>query len=726
MQEGEPRYEVVAGAGGDAPIDEDTIRSLKSEIDRITTRCAEFQTFRYNNDVVRFNIWPGRSFDGRNWTETADMFEGQSDQPVWLADSVINERVQQGVIALMRAQIRCEPSGLGADARSAAKWSIILRWLISRMGARWIKEHIKLWNYEDSDTPAIALMRVYWRHETGLEMKTLTADEIAAKWIDEYAGAMADAGRDVQPEEPQQQAMQFLAFMTDPASDLTAVVAMIQDMFPRLKPKRAKKIAQQIAKDGSAEFPLEIVSFDGPEIGAKRFALDFFVPDSIRDFDDCSCWFELEWISASELRQRETTMGWDAEFIEDVLKKRGNAAFLDSTIATPAWLANYSSGLHQNEYQVVWAHFLATNEDGISARYYTVLDYSGTRTAHGMKLEALPNRWPGVLHRREIIDDFALNSRGVPEIVGPEQFTIKRMRDLQVNGAEISTLPPFTTNDGRGSEEIFLAPLKHLALSRPGAKAEFLQPPQPATAARLLVQDIEKGASTYWGRKTADTDPNMLAMQQEFDVGLRLASVKDELQILLDLAMQEMPDSMIQQIMGPDNMPVAKSKEEIAGHYDVVITFDPAQLDHERLVDIINALPAIKQLDPQNRLDMAPAAEYAYRALLPQIAEGAIRPAEVGVAHEADEAKRHLIAMRNGMQVPVDETGAWNYELRIKTIEDALTQDPDQNSISPAYLQNISAFLAAMKFQYQQHVVNKQTGRQGVKGGQGAEAPEGE
>jgi len=215
----------------------------------------------------------------------------------------------------------------------------------------------------------------------------------------------------------------------------------------------------------------------------------------------------------------------------------------------------------------------------------------------------------------------------------------------------------------------------------------------------------------------------MLAMRAEFDVGLRLASVEEELQILLDLAMQELPDEMLAQIMGPDNQPVAKSKEEIAGHFDVTITFDPAQLDHERLTDILNALPAIKQLDPANTIDMTPAAQYCFTALLPYIGTEAIRPPESGTAKEIDEAKNHLLMMRNGFQVPVDETGAWNYQLRAQTIEQALQADPDQRSIPAPYLQNIAEHLKALQFQQQQHVDNVEIGRQGGKSGSGPVAP---
>jgi len=714
-------YEVVVGAGGDAPMDEDTVRSLKAEIDRISLRSADFSVQRYENDRVRFCIWEGRTHDARNWTDNVEHFKGESDQAVWMADSVINERVMQSTIALLRMQIQCNPSGLGANSRNAAKWTIILRWLVSKMWKRWVCEHIKLWNYEDNDTPAVALMRVFWKRETGLEMKTLTVQQLVEEWAQEYQQQAQTEGRQVDPAEMQQHAIEFMEYLADPSSDKGAVAAMVQEMFPRLNPKRAKKIAEQVAKRGEADFPVEIVAYDGPDISARRFGQDFYIPDNTREFHD-SPWFEIEWISAVTLRERQVTMGWDAKFVEDVLAKRGMTSFLDYSTAYPSFLSNYSPQLHENEYQVLWAHFKATNEDGIAARYYTVLDYSGTRTAFGMRLEALPDKWSAVLHRRETIDDFVLNSRGVPEIVGPDQYTVTRLRNLQVDSAEIAGLPPFTTNDGRGAENLFLGPLKHLSLNR-GAEAKFLQPPQPPVAARNMTQDIEQLVGQYWGRKREGTDPNMLAMRAEFDVGLRLASVEEELQILLDLAMQELPDEMLAQIMGPDNQPVAKSKEEIAGHFDVTITFDPAQLDHERLTDILNALPAIKQLDPANTIDMTPAAQYCFTALLPYIGTEAIRPPESGTAKEIDEAKNHLLMMRNGFQVPVDETGAWNYQLRAQTIEQALQADPDQRSIPAPYLQNIAEHLKALQFQQQQHVDNVEIGRQGGKSGSGPVAP---
>ena len=726
MDPNNTRYEMVDGAGGDTEqMPDEMLSSLRAEIDRLVLRCSYFADQRYRNEVLRYNQWDGNRLDGRNWSPNAEHFPGQSDQSVWMIDSIINERVQQSIIALSRAQIRCEPRGLGADAAKANKWTIILRWLVGRMGAKWFDEHVKLWNYEDTDTPAVALMRVYWRTDMGLEMKTLTAEEIAQQWASEYVQQMQGAGQEVAQAQVNDLMLQFLGFMMDDGSDKAAVADMVSKMFPRLNPKRAKKIATQVSKTGTAEFPLPIVAFDGPEISARRFAQDFFVPDSCADFNDCQCWFEVEWIGGTELRAREKTMGWSKEFIEEVEKHRGEAVFPDAFTQYPSWFANYTPMLHDNEYQVIWAHFQATSEDGVPARYYAVLGYTSHITAFGMRLDdGPPNKWPAVFHRRETVDRFALNSRGIPEIVGPEQSTIKRLRDTQIDSAEIAALPPFTTNDGRGSEDVFLGALKHIALQRPGSEAKFLQPPQPPVEARNVAGEISRDVAGYWGRKNEQTDPNMLAMRQEFDVLMRLSRVEDELQLILDLAKIHLPDDMLVNIVGPDKMPVARSREELAGQYDVRIVFDPAQMDYERVTAIINALPAIKQLDPGNTIDMTPAAQYGLRALLPQLAEEAIRPADVGTAKEEGEAKNHLILMRNGMQVPVDESGAWNYELRIKTIENALQSDPDLNSIPPAYLQNISAYIEALKFQYQQHVINKQTGRQGAKGATGPMAPD--
>jgi len=598
------------------------------------------------------------------------------------------------------------------------------------------------------------MMRLGWENHTSVEMKTVTVEELATLWMQEYAQRAASSGM-----QPDQQAMNdaaqsFQTLLSDTsdqsdargASETTAkeeLAQMIVRYFPRVKLARARKVVGQLRKDGAAEFPVPSETFGGPTCVARQFGTDFFVPDNTRKFDRCRAWFEPEWMSAAELRARVTTDGWSQAFVDEVLKHAGKAAFTEYQPDDDGLLAaRGSSELHKNEYQVVWCWFQATNDDGVPGRYYAVVHYEAKMDAFGRRLyRARATKWPAVLHRREFLDQYALNSRGIPEIAGSDQSILKLMRDLTTDNAHVGAVPSLFASGFRSKERIMLRQLGTVHSDRVGSSLNFIQPPQfPASCFRVM-DEIKGSTSRRWGRTDKDADPTAVQLYREVFVGIFLGGISEECQILLDLALANMTDADLAAVMDDRGRPIARTMKEIEGQYEAQVSFDPNDLDWKRLTELAQGmLPGLMQLDTEKVIDASAFVRYLVRAMAPKMAREGLRPANEGTNEELRSEQRNLMLIRAGLVPDMDSEGRWNYALRAKMYDDMEAQSQptpapwnQQMQIPEVWADmgadkygNMLRWRAALAKQAEQFGANAQIGRSMVKDAEGVQAVGGE
>jgi hypothetical protein len=744
--------DTVSGDGGDARMPAEDLDALLTEMSRIADKCGDYAQQRMDNANTRHNIWSGRSPDGRLHRERLRReprpFEGASDQRVWLVDELCNEHVILGMAALFRADVRCAPVGGAADSTRAGKLTVLLQWLINRMGLDWWAQHMILLNYLHQDSPAVAMMRLGWETKTTVEMKSLSVEELTGLWMQEFAQRAAAAG--VQPDEQQMkdaaQSFSTLLMGSDGAdgSDGSAkeeLAQMIVRYFPRVKPARARRVVTQLRKEGKAEFPVKSEAFGGPTCVAREFGVDFFVPDNTRKFNRCRAWFEPEWLSASELHARVAQDGWDPEFVKEVLKHEAKSAFPEywpDTDGILGKLAANAPDIHKGEYQIVWCNFQAVNADGVPGRYYAAVHRQARMDAFGRRiLRAHATTWDAVLHRREYIDQYALNSRGVPEIAGPDQSIMKLMRDLTTDNAHVGAVPTVFASGFRSKERILLRQLGTVHSDRVGSTLSFLQPPAfPASGFRVL-DEIKAGAGTRWGRPGKDADPTAVQLYREVFVGMFLGGIRDELQILLDLALANMSDDDLAAVMDDRGRPIARSMKEIEGQYEAQVSFDPNDLDWKRLTEMAGSvLPGLIQMDSDKVIDASAFVRYLVRAMAPKMAREGLRPANEGTEQEIRSEQHNLLLLRAGLIPEMDTEGRWNFPVRVKMYEDMEAQsqpapapwDPQQQipevwaDMGPDKYGNMLRWRAALAKQAEQFGANAQIGRSMVKDAQGVQA----
>jgi hypothetical protein len=437
--------------------------------------------------------------------------------------------------------------------------------------------------------------------------------------------------------------------------------------------------------------------------------------------------------------------GWGPDFVEEVLNHEGVSAFPEYWPDNDGILGRLSANapdVHKGEYNVVWCWFQSTNEDGIPARYYSVIHHQGKVDAFGRRLfRARGSSWPAVLHQREYIDQYALNSRGIPEISGPDQCIIKLMRDLTTDNAHVGAVPPLFASGFRSKARIIFRQLDAIHSDRIGSSLQFIQPPQfPASSFRVL-DEIKSEVEKRWGRAGKESDPVSVQLYREVFVGSFLAGIRDELQILLDLALENMGDDDLAAIMDESGRPIARSMKEIEGQYEAQVSFDPNDLDWKRLTEMAgNVLPSLMGLDRDKVIDASAFVRHLVRAMAPTMAREGLRPENAGTDSEIRSEQHNLMLLRAGLIPEMDSEGRWNYEVRAKMYEDMEAQSkpapspwaPQQQipevwaDMGPDKYGNLLHWRAALSEQAKQFGENAQIGRSMVKDTQGVQAVGGE
>jgi hypothetical protein len=722
--------EQVPGDGGDGAVSKDQLQGLKDAALEWDKRAQSFWEDRALAEETRFCRWDGQSSDGRlhsaafNNREVVP-FEGASDQRVRWADALCIEKCQMLLVALMRAQPRCEGRGKG-DQPKAQMWTTLARWAIDILAVKWLREHAVMLNYALQDTPAVAGMHVTWRREIGLDLEELTVEQLRDRYMELAQQTLGQMAGQVGPEAAQEMlataADAFMAALTDKDRGQDELAGMLQEFFDGLKPARARKIIRQIRDTGRAEFPVKRVVYEGPDIHAMRFGDDFIVPDNTTDFQRASPWFRLEWLTEAELRGRSESDGWDADFIEDVLGQEGVTVFTqyESTErGSTAILALNKLGPEKfrGKYQVAHAYFWGINEDDIPARYECVFHPNSERTAFGRRmLRDRHGKWPAVIYQRETLTSFMLDSRGIPELIGPAQGIVKGLHDSGTDAGTVWALPPILAFGLQNHGNTYLEPMR-LIQGKRDARFEPVQAPAYPVHVKEHLARIESERDWYFGRPVAnDPDPQRAATARELEIVAFLGMVRETVKILVALVQQHASDELLARITDRAGDAVSRSREEIQGEFDVRLVFDPRDLDFESVVSRATAVrDVVLAIDKAGTVDTTPLAQGIFRSIFPYMADDVLRPVDQAESDELLDEARNLTLIRAGVMPQLNTEGTWNYQLRFDWYTNQMTENPAIfDDMGPDKRQLLMKWLGGMQQQATQFGKNVEIGRTGI------------
>jgi len=721
--------------GGSAPVSDPILEELKSEVSAILGDLERgIYTSGTDAENTRFCIWEGQSSDGRkhaedNNDEPATPFEGACDNRVRLADMLTNEDVMLCVVSALRAQVMVTGVG-GEDTSRAGKMTQLLRWIkANELGFDWLKHLIMLAQYVFGDSPAVGFMGVYWRRETALEYRRLTAEELMSQYVQSalelYGGAEAELTEAEYTEQVRRAAEDFQNALLDEEWGQDALAEILLEYFPHLKRPRARKVIRSLRQDGYAEFPVPYEVRNGPEVCAKRLFEDWFVPSNTLDFQKARMYFEPEWLSKADVLEKQISEGWSRDFVEQLIGKESeNDRGKEGVAVFPAYkkledgtMTERNEADYRGLYQVVRAYFRAANTDGVPGRYYITFHSDIDTAAHERRLvDYAHGKYPGHAVQREVLTKYLLDSRGIPELMGPHQDMLKLFVDTYGDNAQLNGVPPIVTRNRRTEGELYIAPLVELQSRREGDYKWLQPPPYPATIDKML-SELWRQINQYAGREADDIPPGLVQLHRQFKVLWWLGNLREVDRQLLQLCQQYMPEEKLARITNAAGEPIIRTREEIQGQFDLMLTFDPQDLDPEYLKNVGEIVRDIfLAIDTQKTIETAPVVQSLMWRLSPHLAESAIVDVDRAQTREMDDELENFLKIAAGVEPPMADDGSQNYRLRLQMYQDLQQRNPmiyeklseDSRAILEARIQHLDSMA-------QQYGENVQIGRQGAR-----------
>jgi hypothetical protein len=654
-------------------------------------------------------------------------FEGACDNRIRLADMVINESVMLAIMASLRAQINVK--GVEAsDVGRAANIQILLKWVLrNQIGLDYIRELLKLGNYVYGDSPGLGFMSVYWRRETALELREMTAQEMMLLYIDFAMEQFQPTEEELSEEEYRDAATDaatsFIEALADPETGNEGLAQMLLQLFPYLKPARARSVIRQLREGEIATFPAPYVRYDGPEFAAKRLYDDWFIASNTMEFQKARAYFDAQWIDKVEARERALVEGWSDEFLEKLLGKddrdngqQGVAVFKEYARTASGQLRETDQSDYENLYQVLTGYFRSTNADGIPGRYFVTfhpnIDVAATDK---QLLDYDHGKYPGHVVQREVLTKRMFDCRGLAELAATNQDMIKLFIDSFGDNAQLSGVPPIVTRGRRSQGRLYIEPLGELQAKRDG-DYKWMDPPQYPQTIDKMLNELRRQFDEYHGRANEEVSTELVTLHNEFKVMWWLANLREILTQLLQLCQQFMSDETVQRVTNAEGVSVLRTREDIQGQFDLEITFDPRDFDPEFLAAMGRIVrETLMAIDTDKTIQTAPIVENLMYRMFPDLAERSLRPVEQANLDELQDEFNKYQEILAGREPERGAPGSENYELRLNMYRQLEAANPIiYNDLPPDRQAILFARLEYLQAQAEQFGTNAQIGREGA------------
>lgn len=724
--------ERVKGDGGEAKVDEATLQALKSEMMDIKNQAEEgfWNRRRWFGDI-RFCKWEGQSDDGRkhrdsNQGREPHPFEGASDARVRLADMIVQEHVAVEVAAAMRAHMTVNGLEI-TDAGWAAKIRTLLKWILRvQMGRQYRKELEKLAQWMEGDTPAAALMGVYWVEETGLESKSMDLEQFVITTATMVGGDPAALDEDLMAD------VTDMVLNENREEEAIAVVQLVLSV----RKGRARSILSSWRGGEMAEFPQPYQKPGRIVVKAHRFFDDAFINTNTMDIQSASRVFIREWLTGAEVKSRVLTHGYSETFVDKVLGHQDDGA--QSYQGWSAFPETYNRDLADGSteqiqltteqdfkglFEIITPYWKAVNDDGVMGVFWTTIHGDVDEAAIPRQLLDYPHGdYPFVEFSREQLSNRLLETRSVPELTMTDQESEKRHHDIVSDHASLS-IPPVFVPANRPQVQLLIGPLRQIRRRRQ-TDYEWMKLPEFPQSSVLQQKEIRRRVDEYFGRQNPDVDQRLVILKTQDRVDRFLCGLADVMVMVVQLAQGFMPSEEIQRVVGGNGVPIARSREEIQGKFDMFLEFDARYLDPQYVLELAEALQKyVLPMDRRQTVQTDKVVQFVMQALNPQMADEVVISAEAADLEEVKDEDLNFVKIKAGIEPPMVEEGQ-NWGLRYQRLLDIMEQNPpavmDMTPVSQEILQRR---LQHLEFMMQQEE-NAQTGRVGAEPVLGDVAPE--
>lgn len=707
---------VDGDGGGEKSPTAELIDALNRDVEQIwTDASAGLFEQRKHAEETRLCIWDGQSPDGKKRKEALSKepfpFEGASDARVRLADTVINERVA----ILITSATRAAPGLFGMeinDTGMAARVKILMRYIIkSQWRSMYRTELTRLANYQEGDDPGIGVLYVYWYEKRGLELSTVTLDQVG-----EIISQL------LQRKLEQAEISDLLDMVKNPEREDEAV-ALLRTLVKVIQSdKRAREMIREFRETDKATFPKVVTECRMPRIAALRLFEDVLFPsNSPTDLQRARVVYMVHTLTEAEVREKEHSEGWSSKFIDEVLKHPGEAAFPDysllNQITSDYSIANARTDTkekYRERFQVLSAFQRAVNEDGVPGVYMTTFHHLvSEETAKGRVLVDYPHMGlPFVEFPREIISSRLWDSRGIAGLLMTQQASMKTHHDVVDDVAVIGGLPPILTPHNRPKTPLVIRSLGQIPQRRPGEYGWF-QPPPPPQVSAAQIGEIRRQVNEYTGRMDPENPNDLAVVLRQMMVDQFLDRLATALTMVLQCAIHYYDRAELERITGK-KWPKKPTPAELRSMIDLTLTFDARTMDPAYIQGFAETVSkAIVPLDRRATLQYDKLVRRVFAMYDPELADDVLADPQAADQREVDDELKNFALIAAGIEPPMPPEGL-NYPLRLQVVTRIAQTQPDAiKELSERKKGLLLKRLEYLDFQVQQ-IKNAETGRVGV------------
>lgn len=608
------------------------------ELAKEFTRAGGYYNFRQTRsraDEVRYSYWAGQHTDGKKHQENDDdpvfPWDGASDTRIRLADEITTENAEILTSAFWRATLQAAPTE-AKDTANAAKISTLLQYYRDNV-LKWdLQQEVSL-SAQGGQHYGVNVIHPFWERTLSSKPTQVTIQGLIELGMQDQDGPLSSLPSLIADSEMEDSAVEIIQEIID------------------ISTTAARKAVRQLRETGETEVDLPYVTENKPRIVSLKVGEEVFLPPETVEVKEARVIFYRDWFTETELDEKVRTDGWNQAWVTEVLKAPNRQSRDHASRVTDyGFNENPTNDAEDNIFEVVTAYQRVTGEDGVPKIMLTVFhplagNKSGDAALYALHREApeCMGEYPFFPYRREWLTRKVMDSRGVPELCATWQNEIKGQRDSLYDRASLNTLPPFTVPQRLGA--IYeLRPGAAIPELRKG-EVSFMDPPKSNPAEALeVVRYVEEQAARYFGRPHPNVDPALAQVKRQHMVENFLGTWSKVWAYTFKLMQQYLTDEDVYRITGVESG-LPESPMEIAGNYDISVSFDVRELDNEFLLkkmDIISK--AILPEDSAGVIDRATLTKWKMASLDPQLAQILVQDKE-GASQKLFEQVRNDVAM---------------------------------------------------------------------------------
>jgi hypothetical protein len=589
--------------------------ALKKSFEECVSNLQGYVEQCRENYETRFALWNNQSADGRKHAREGAKtdptpWDGASDLRVFLTDEAVNAKVAMLSMAFKKANIVAVPVE-GNDLKRAKLVACFMRWLVQTQIPEIDREVELLGNYLQEK--GVAATGQFW--EKTQEKTLLTVD---LKGMQEQF-----PGIDIK-----------MAISEPVLSD--TIVAIFEEIYG-CSGKKARQMVKDLQEKGRTDVPVLGRERSRPVIRAFNLDEDLFIPHFATDLETAPAIYRVQYFSAEQLRSFVNTDNWDANWVEDAIKKcRGKMV----TIVPDEFTKNLTRSFVFNQQRfadligVVYAYQRLSDEEGVPGIYLTIFnpllapDRHNGYAKHGL-LGYAHGKYPFVLHRREFLSRRLHDSRGVPEPGKPIQDQIKVHKDSRIDAASLAILPPMGYPVGRPPGRWGAG--ARIPERRPG-EYHFMDRPMPDNNTENSEASLKADFNQYLGFVAPGADAQFAAIKNQFEVDKYMSCWSRAFQQVWSLYQQFGSESVYFRVIGLRQMePVQFVKGDQSEEFDFVLGFQVESMDSDITFKKLEQIAKIvATADRDGAVDYSEWLQVMIESVDPTMAERIITPKEVG------------------------------------------------------------------------------------------------